>query len=63
MKCPHCGYDERPTTIEGTKTIYHDGGHGMFYLATIELYRYHNYDHQEIDLFGCPACKKTFIDN
>jgi hypothetical protein len=63
MKCPHCGYVDGYEPSEG-KTI--DGDEGEFFTFPIPMGRkdegsYHRAV-EPVDLYGCPSCKKTFID-
>ena len=57
MKCPHCNYKQGWDPVE-MEDIF--GGEGDFYCISnnIKMVRF---DHNPIDLFGCPKCKKTFI--
>lgn len=63
MKCPHCNYEQgwRGGNIPDAV-----GEHGGFYQADKELRRLtHNaefYGLEFAQLFGCPKCKKTFIE-
>jgi uncharacterized C2H2 Zn-finger protein len=59
MKCPHCEYingwdNETLSSIEGK--------HGNFYKLPITMKR-ESYDNDEENVFGCPKCKKIFMDS
>lgn len=62
MKCPHCEY------IYGWDDEAGDFGkditpkEGRFYASQVKLER-ESYDRDEVRLYGCPKCFKTFIDN
>lgn len=58
MKCPHCGY-HHGWDSETLKDI--EGDEGEFYRLPIKLERQYYRQKDEINLCGCPSCKKTFI--
>ena len=51
IKCPSCNYSEET------------GSHGEFYRLPIMLERKSPdwYSIQQVRIYGCPKCKKTFI--
>jgi len=57
--CPHCNYEtgwspERQETVEGKS--------GDFYELPIKVERPTFYHNETLKVYGCPACKKLFID-
>ncbi len=59
MKCPHCDYSHGEFK-EGTFE-YLEGEFGSFYEAHQVMSRYSG-EMEYTSLYGCPKCKKTFID-
>lgn len=67
MKCPHCEYEHG---WSGEKLDIVEGEHGEFFELSnsIQMERksgYHGYgstDKTTRDVYGCPACKKLFMD-
>lgn len=64
MKCPHCEYEDGWNADE-LKII--DGDSGQFYtLPDMKMERksrFNDWGFDKMDLYACPCCKKTFIDN
>lgn len=65
MKCPHCGYSHREL-VYGTDDIGYltKGKYDGFFESPVKLKRdsIHG-QYQEVSLYACPDCNKTFIDN
>jgi hypothetical protein len=59
MQCPHCNY-KNGWDSETIKTIH--GKEGRFYYLAVELKRPADFRNDEVTLYGCPKCKKTFIE-
>jgi hypothetical protein len=57
MKCPHCdyfyGYDFDKGNIKPKE--------GSFYYMPVKMQRDDSYYTEEVYLFACPKCRKTFI--
>ena len=60
MICPHCEYVYNEYDFEKNKNI--QGTKGAFYVLPVEMKRDANYYNDIKQLFGCPECKKTFIN-
>ena len=60
MICPHCGYSHGNYDFD-TKKI-SEGKKGDFYTLPTKMRRPYRYYNDEPELYGCPGCKKTFID-
>lgn len=58
MKCPHCDYI---TGWDNDKLESVDGKEGDFWNLPIKVERSSMYVDERAALFGCPKCKKTFI--
>jgi len=58
MKCKHCGYKygwdgEEETDVSNPE--------GDFYRLPIKMEREGYYDKDDVTLWACPKCEKTFI--
>ena len=61
MKCPHCNYQYMTYTDDGEQFDYC----GDFYVLPIKMERESQDNRTYIertDLYACPACGKTFIE-
>lgn len=59
MKCPHCDY-QHGYSVEENSDIKSE--HGKFYQLSnlVKMERPDTYEKQ-LNLYGCPSCKKVFM--
>lgn len=60
MICPHCKYSHNEFDLKSKTTS--EGENGEFYKLPIEMTRQVNYHRDAVNIFGCPECKKVFIE-
>jgi len=62
MRCPECGYSDG-FNIDEMET--EEGERGKFYSLPISLERKRSYEvyPQQKVLYGCPMCRRTFIED
>lgn len=64
MICPHCNY-EYGSIWNGENYIEAEGKQGDFYKLPVMLEKAEKYSYQvdRVNLYACPCCKKTFIED